>query len=53
MQQCRWRDDLTQKCNCGYSRYIGREVDDDVCEICVDNTEKEYVDEHTESLLGD
>ena len=52
MEKCRWRD-CYDVCKCGYSRYVGREVDDDVCEICVDNTEIEYVDEHTESLLED
>ena len=49
MQKCRWRD-CYDVCKCGYSIYIGREVDDDVCEICVDHSEKEYKDESTKEM---
>jgi len=50
MQKCRWKNEQ-DKCLCGYSEFIGLEVNEE-CESCIDNTEKERVeDNETRELL--
>ena len=49
MQKCRWRD-AYDICGCGCAEFVGQEVDDEVCEKCDDNTEKEYKDEDTKEM---
>jgi hypothetical protein len=48
--KCQWKDSYNI-CKCGYSEFIGLEVDEE-CESCIDNTENERIeDNETGELL--